>query len=331
MMIEDIFSDSFLAKAKADFNNVKSKPDLDKTKSMYLGSDSGVMKGFSSIPKLSADHRAEYGKNLNSLKSKLEVYYKAARESLDKGTDLPGLDLSLPGLSERSFAHGHKHPTSQVLSQTYDVFRGLGFSIVDSDEIETDWYNFEALNMPKDHPAREMQDTFYVNNGKSNLVPRTHTSGTQIRFMENNKPPFKIIVPGRVFRNEDEDATHIWSFYQIEGLVVGEGISMSDLKGTLLTVVQSLLGPEVDIRFRASYFPYTEPSVELDCKYKGKWLELGGAGMIHPQVLINGGIDPEKYTGFAFGWGAERIANIKYGLTDLRELWRPRFVFLEQF
>ena len=149
--------------------------------------------------------------------------------------------------------------------------------------------------------------------------------------MENNEPPYKIIVPGRVFRNEDEDPTHIWSFYQVEGLVVGEGVSMSDLKGTLLYVVKELLGQDVELRFRASYFPYTEPSVEIDCKYKSKWLELGGAGMVHPQVLRNGGVDPEIYSGFAFGWGAERIANIKYGLNDLRELWRPKFSFLEQF
>ena len=185
--------------------------------------------------------------------------------------------------------------------------------------------------MPKEHPARDMQDTFYIDNGKMNLLPRSHTSGMQVRFMENNKPPYKIIVPGRVFRNEDEDATHAWIFNQVEGLVVGEGVSMSDLKGTLLEVVRGLLGPDVDIRFRASYFPYTEPSVELDCKYKGKWLELGGAGMVHPQVLKNGGVDPDRYTGFAFGWGAERFAVIKYGLNDLRELWRPRFDFLEQF
>jgi phenylalanyl-tRNA synthetase alpha chain len=185
--------------------------------------------------------------------------------------------------------------------------------------------------MPEIHPAREMQDTFYIDKSNKKLLPRTHTSGMQVRFMKQNNPPFKIIVPGKVFRNENEDATHSWTFGQIEGLVVGEGVSVTDLRGTLLEIVKKQLGPETEIRFRASYFPYTEPSMEVDAKFKGKWLELGGAGMVHPQVLINGGIDPEKYSGFAFGWGVERLAVIKYGITDLRELWRPKFDYLEQF
>ena len=226
---------------------------------------------------------------------------------------------------------GHLHPSSLVLKESFKVFEELGFAIVDSPEIETDWFNFEALNMPEIHPAREMQDTFYIKGTGQKLLPRTHTSGMQVRFMKNNKPPFKIIVPGKVFRSENEDATHSWSFNQIEGLVVGEGVSMADLKGTLLQIVKKQLGSDTQIRFRASYFPYTEPSVEVDAKYNGKWLELGGAGMVHPEVLKNGGIDPEKYTGFAFGWGVERIAAIKFGITDLRLLWRPNLDYLEQF
>lgn len=330
-MKHEVNSDGkYLNAALQEFGEVVDKPGLDRVKTTYLGSKSALTEAMRGLGSLPQSKRATQGKLLNDVRSQLEVAYNEAVKRLQNAVRYEPLDMSLPGKTV-PLQYGHMHPTSQVLAQTYQIFTELGFAIVDSEEIETDWYNFEALNMPAEHPAREMQDTFYVDNGKNNLVPRTHTSGTQVRFMEQNTPPFKIIVPGRVFRNEDEDATHIWSFYQIEGLVVGEGVSMADLKGTLLKVVQGLLGPEADIRFRASYFPYTEPSVELDCKYKGKWLELGGAGMVHPQVLRNGGIDPDKYTGFAFGWGAERIANIKFGLTDLRELWRPRLIFLEQF
>jgi phenylalanyl-tRNA synthetase alpha chain len=314
-----------------ELNNAKNEHDLAMIKSKYLGDKSEVVLALRQLPKLDVSKRAEAGKSLNMLKKSIETSIEEAKNNLISAKKYPILDISLPG-TKLAQPYGHMHPASRVLQQTYQIFSDLGFAIVDSNEIESDWYNFEALNMPPEHPAREMQDTFYVkNNGKLDVLPRTHTSGMQVRYMEKNKPPFKIIVPGRVFRNEDEDVTHNWAFHQIEGLVVGEGVSMSQLKGTLLHVVQGILGPEADIRFRASFFPYTEPSVELDCRYKGEWLELGGAGMVSPIVLKNGGIDPEKYQGFAFGWGAERIAAIKYGLDDMRELWRPRFEFLEQF
>jgi len=320
----------YLKVAQKLFENVQNKSELDALKATYLGPKSTITQDLKQLIGVEKDKRASIGKQLNTVKNSLEEYYRMAQSILLDTTDLPPLDMSLPGRS-LDLGFGHIHPTSQVLSQTYQIFTELGFAIVDSDEIETDWYNFEALNMPPEHPARDMQDTFYIDNGKMNLLPRSHTSGMQVRFMEKNTPPFKIIVPGRVFRNEDEDATHAWIFNQVEGLVVGEGVSMADLKGTLLRVVRGLLGEDVEIRFRASYFPYTEPSVELDAFYQGNWLELGGAGMVHPQVLRNGGIDPDKYSGFAFGWGAERFAVVKYGIGDLRELWRPRFVFLEQF
>jgi len=323
-------TDEYLENAKKAFNKAKSKMEIDQAKAKYLGPKSILLQEMKKIPQINQTDRAKAGKLLNIRKSQLTNIYLELTENKKDSKNNNFVDMSIPYLTEE-YSYGHSHPTSMVLAQTFDIFTKLGFEIIDSDEIETDWYNFEALNMPKEHPARDMQDTFYIDNGKMNLLPRSHTSGMQVRFMENNDPPYKIIVPGRVFRNEDEDATHAWIFNQVEGLVVGEGVAMSDLKGTLLEVVRGLLGPDVDIRFRASYFPYTEPSVELDCKYKGKWLELGGAGMVHPQVLKNGGVDPEKYTGFAFGWGAERFAVIKYGLNDLRELWRPRFDFLEQF
>jgi phenylalanyl-tRNA synthetase alpha chain len=210
-------------------------------------------------------------------------------------------------------------------------------------EIETDWYCFEALNIGPGHPARDMQDTFYLEDG---AIPRTHTSTVQIRHMEQHKPPIRIIAPGKVYRNEDEDATHIWSFRQVEGLAVDKDISLSDLKGTLEYMLKGLFGEDTELRLRPNYFPYTEPSVEMDascmicdeqsrykcrtCKGTG-WVELGGAGMVHPQVFRNVGIDPEVYQGFAFGFGLERIAAIKYQLPDLRDLWRPNLKFLEQF
>ena len=328
-------SNKAIAELKKDAARVANTNDLVLLKSKYLGKKSFIASEMAKLSLLQGDDRAKLGKQLNTLKTSVTDIIQATQDRLDKSEadhQYAPFDISSPGmsLSLRSRV-GHLHPSSLVLKESYQIFTELGFAIVDSPEIETDWYNFEALNMPEVHPAREMQDTFYIKDSKQKLLPRTHTSGMQIRFMQANKPPFKIIVPGKVFRNENEDATHSWSFNQIEGLVVGEGVSMSDLKGTLLQIVKRQLGDSTEIRFRASYFPYTEPSVEVDAKYQGKWLELGGAGMVHPEVLMRGGIDPNKYSGFAFGWGVERIAAIKYNISDLRQLWRPKIEFLEQF
>jgi phenylalanyl-tRNA synthetase alpha chain len=328
-------SNKAIAELKKDAAGVANTNDLVLLKSKYLGKKSFIASEMAKLSLLQGDDRAKLGKQLNTLKTSVTDIIQATQDRLDKSEadhQYAPFDISSPGrsLSLRSRV-GHLHPSSLVLKESYQIFTELGFAIVDSAEIETDWYNFEALNMPEVHPAREMQDTFYIKDSKQKLLPRTHTSGMQVRFMQANKPPFKIIVPGKVFRNENEDATHSWSFNQIEGLVVGEGVSMSDLKGTLLQIVKRQLGDSTEIRFRASYFPYTEPSVEVDAKYQGKWLELGGAGMVHPEVLMRGGIDPNKYSGFAFGWGVERIAAIKYNISDLRQLWRPKIEFLEQF
>ncbi|MBI2798340.1 phenylalanine--tRNA ligase subunit alpha [Candidatus Saccharibacteria bacterium] len=322
-----------LESAKLELTRVKDRHGLLQLKSRYLGAKSQVAMGLSQLKGLEAGERAKAGQALNQVKKQLEKLFAAAEQELVTAQDFEPVDITEPGKREYP-GYGHAHPTTSVIAESFRIFTELGFAIVDSPEVDTDWYNFEALNMPPEHPAREMQDTFYSTYQDKNgakWLPRTHTSNMQVRFMEHNKPPFKIIVPGKVFRNENEDATHSWAFIQIEGVVVGEGVSMADLKGTLLRIVRGILGSEAEIRFRPSFFPYTEPSVELDCKYQGKWLELGGAGMIHPQVLRNGGIDPEKYTGFAFGWGYERLAVIKYGLNDLRSLWRPNFRYLEQF
>lgn len=324
--------EDLLIKLKNDLDKANSLLDLEKIRVLYLGKKSFIAQQMKLLSSLENDKKAELGKTLNIAKKNMLLLIEDKTAQLDAIQNYEPIDISRPGKAlYGSTKVGHMHPNNIVLKETYRVFTELGFAIVDSPEIETDWYNFEALNMPEIHPAREMQDTFYIKGTDQKLLPRTHTSGMQVRFMENNKPPFKIIVPGKVFRNENEDATHAWVFNQIEGLVVGEGVSVTDMKGTLLQIVKKQLGPETEIRFRASYFPYTEPSVEVDAKFNGKWLELGGAGMIHPNVLVNGGIDPEKYSGFAFGWGAERLAVIKYGINDLRQLWRPKFEYLEQF
>ena len=327
MKPEEVLANFEIEAAKASSDN-----ELMQIKSKYLGKKSFLATQMQELAKLDKKPRAELGKQLNKLKLDIQSGIEKYLALLEQKQNFEPIDVTRPGMPVSKNAKlGSIHPSSLVLMETIEVFSELGFAIVDSPEIETDWYNFEALNMPEIHPAREMQDTFYIQNTARKLLPRTHTSGMQVRFMEENDPPFKILVPGKVFRSENEDATHSWSFNQIEGLVVGEGVSMADLKGTLLQIVKKQLGEDTKIRFRASYFPYTEPSVEVDARYRGKWLELGGAGMVHPHVLRNGGIDPEKYSGFAFGWGVERIAAIKYGITDLRLLWRPNIGYLEQF
>jgi len=225
---------------------------------------------------------------------------------------------------------GKEHPLSIIINDTVKVFTDLGFEVAMGPELEDIYHNFDALNVPKDHPARDMQDTFYIKpaslsqgGGETEKVLRTHTSSVQIRFMEEfaksgKKPPFAIIAPGKVFRNEATDATHEMQFYQIEGLVVGENINMANLKGVLSAFHKKLLGDDVNLRFRPSFFPFTEPSIEFDLNYKGRWMEIGGAGMVHPSVLEKCGIDPDKYQGFAFGLGFERLMVIKYVIPDIR-------------
>lgn len=311
--------------------SITKQQDLLDVKSDLLGKGSSLQQILKSLSTLSAKDRREVGARANALKNKITALISQQEVSIAGLSDnlLSAVDLSLPLYTQQQVGHGH--PTQLVLDDIYEVFLRLGFAVVDGPEIENDWYNFEVLNMPPDHPARDMQDTFYLEAGvgKTPLVPRTHTSAAQIRYLESNKPPFKIIVPGKVYRNEDEDRTHSWTFYQVEGLVVGETVSMSDLKGTLLHCVQSLLGTDTKLRFRPSFFPYTEPSVEVDIWYQGEWLEVGGAGMVHPHVLARGGVDPEHFNAFAFGFGPDRLALIRYGLVDLRKLWRPNLLMSE--
>lgn len=247
------------------------------------------------------------------------------------------IDVTVPGRRKPS---GRLHPLHQVLNEITAIFTGMGFSVAEGPDIETDYYNFEALNIPADHPARDTQDTFYIND---NIILRTQTSPVQIRVMEQTKPPIRMIAPGRVFRSDAVDATHSPVFHQIEGLVIDRGITMADLKGTLEAVVKGLYGPDAKIRLRPHHFPFTEPSAEVDvscfacggkgcgmCKGEG-WIEILGAGMVHPKVLRVGGIDPEVYSGFAFGLGLERIAMFKYGIDDLRLFFENDLRFLRQF
>ncbi len=323
-------------------------PALEALRVELLGRKGLVTESLKAIGSLPLAERAAAGQVANELRQGIEAalakrLQQLRRQERQRTSETP-LDVSAPGIIP---SLGHRHPVTVLLEDWVDVFWQMGYQVADGPEVETEWYNFEALNIPADHPARDMQDTFYLQEGN---LPRTHTSGIQIRYLESHKDqlPVRIIAPGKVYRNEDEDPRHSWSFYQVEGLVVDKGISLANLKGTLEAMMHGILGPETAIRLRPNYFPYTEPSVEMDatcvacdhgivdgatCRlcYGTGWLELGGAGMIHPQVLRNVGIDPMVYSGFAFGFGPERIATIKYGINDVREFWRPNFKFLEQF
>ncbi|MFA6601339.1 MAG: phenylalanine--tRNA ligase subunit alpha [Candidatus Paceibacterota bacterium] len=254
---------------------------------------------------------------------------------------------------EKSQPVGRLHPITQIIRQIYSIFEEIGFTVADGPELEDEFHNFDALNIPKDHPARDMQDTFWIKNQKLNIkdqklesqgsalldvqndqdrmVLRTHTSSVQIRYLETHKPPVRIIVPGKVFRNEATDATHEAQFFQVEALYVDKNVSMAHLKGTLENMFRKLYGPDVEIRFRPSFFSFTEPSVEVDMRWKGKWLEVGGAGLVHPNVLKAAGVDPAEWQGFAFGFGLDRIAMLKFGIDDIRYIYNGDLRLVNQF
>jgi phenylalanyl-tRNA synthetase alpha chain len=225
---------------------------------------------------------------------------------------------------------GHLHPITHITREIYGIFRELGFQFAEGPELETEFNNFDALNIPKDHPARDMQDTFWIK-GKPGELLRTHTSSVQIRHMKEHKPPYRIVVPGKVFRNEATDATHEAQFFQLEALCVDKDISLADLKGTLEYFFQKLFGDDVEIRFRPSFFPFVEPGVEVDMRWKGKWLEMGGAGLVHPKVLESVGVDPSLWSGFAWGIGIDRLVMLKYGIDDVRYLYNGDLRLINQF
>jgi phenylalanyl-tRNA synthetase alpha chain len=310
----------------------------------YLGKKGELTEVLRGMGGLSAEERPVIGQVANQVRSAIEEIIGAKQEAFQQQETQQRLqaekvDVTLPG---RRLQEGGIHPLSRVVQEIEDIFIGMGYRVAEGPEVETDYYNFEALNLPKNHPARDMQDSFYLTD---DLLMRTQTSPVQIRTMQamNGEVPVKIICPGKVFRRDDDDATHSFQFHQIEGLVIGSNIRMSDLKGTLQQFVQEMFGPNTDIRLRPSFFPFTEPSVEVDvscfkcggdgcrlCKQSG-WLEILGAGMVHPNVLKMGGYDPDKYSGFAFGMGVERIAMLKYGIDDIRHFYNNDMSFVKQF
>jgi phenylalanyl-tRNA synthetase alpha chain len=308
-------------------------------KAKYLGRKGVVTALLRNISSLPQDERPATGRFANEVKQRLEEALGKALQGLEAGLgELQGevLDVTLPG---RLPARGHVHPITQIAQAICDIFQRLGFEIVEGPDVELDYYNFEALNIPRDHPARDMQDTFYISD---NVVLRTHTSPIQVRVMESQSPPVCIIAPGKAYR-VDSDISHTPMFHQVEGLMVQEGISFGDLKGTLTTFVHQMFDEETSLRFRPSFFPFTEPSAEVDilcviCRGKGcrvcsrtGWLEVLGAGMVHPAVFEMIGYDTDRYTGFAFGMGIERIAMLKYGIEDIRKFYENDIRFLEQF
>ncbi|MDB5123317.1 MAG: pheS [Mucilaginibacter sp.] len=310
----------------------------------FLGTKGIIKDLFERFKTVGPEEKRIFGKVLNQFKQLAETRYNELKETFDSGlkTQDLGLDLTLPG---EGFNAGSRHPLSLVRTEIIDIFKRLGFVVAEGPEIEDDWHNFSALNFPEEHPARDMQDTFFIkkNHGKDDIALRTHTSSVQVRMMESGKAPFRAIMPGRVYRNEAISARAHCFFHQVEGLYIDENVSFADLKQTLYHFVQELYGEGTQVRFRPSYFPFTEPSAEMDisctickgagcnmCKYTG-WVEILGCGMVDPNVLENCGIDSKKFTGFAFGMGIERIANLKYVIRDLRLFSENDVRFLKQF
>ena len=310
----------------------------------YLGTKGLVKQIMGEMKNVPNEQKKEFGQILNAFKiaaeEKLEILLAGLGEADDNSASI---DMSLPG---DEITVGTRHPLNLVRNQMVSIFKRLGFAVAEGPEIEDDWHNFGAMNLPADHPARDMQDTFYVQEATEEnayWLLRTHTSSVQARVMETQKPPIRVICPGRVYRNETISARAHCFFHQVEGLYIDENVSFADLKQTLYFFVQEMFGKEVKVRFRPSYFPFTEPSAEMDiscqicagkgcniCKHTG-WVEILGSGMVHPKVLENFGIDPEKYTGFAFGMGVERIAQLKYQVNDLRLYSQNDVRFLQQF
>lgn len=329
------------AKAIAEIEKVNSIKEIGDLKVTFFGKNGEVTALLRGMKDLEADKRAQFGKEVNDLKQELsDIFYK--KEELLKNAEREekmrkeAIDVTLPG---KKIETGSLHPLNLVKNKILDAFCGMGFEVFEGPEIDSDYYCFQALNIPKDHPARDMQDTFYISD---NVLLRPHTSPGQVRTMENKKPPIKILSPGRVYR-ADDDASHSPMFHQIEGLVVDKGVSLCDLKGLLDEFVKIIFDSDTKTRFRPSYFPFTEPSVEVDvtcCKCHGKgcslckgtgWIEILGAGVVNKNVLEMSGIDPEVYSGLAFGLGIERIAMIKYGVPDIRTLFESNVNFLKQF
>lgn len=345
MVAEDLLAklEEIQKKAREAIEQASDMDELEAVRIDYLGKKgalTGLLRGMSGVP---AEMRPAVGQAANRIKEEVEgllesVAGEVLRRERERKLCEESLDVTLPGRPHRV---GHPHPLEETREEIERIFSGLGFQVAEGPEVEYDHYNFELLNIPKDHPARDMQDTFYVSR---EVVLRTHTSPVQLRYMLDNAPqlPVRIIAPGRVYRRDD-DPTHTPMFHQVEGLLVDRKVTMGDLKGVLLLFAREFFGPSTRIRLRPSYFPFTEPSAEVDisctlCRGEGcrtcggsGWLEILGAGMVHPQVLINGGYDPEEVSGFAFGMGIDRVCMLRYGLDDLRLLFQGDHRFIRQF
>jgi len=294
----------------------------------YISKKSVINDLFEDFKKLSIQEKKEFGKTLNDLKTLAKEKLLSLSNTSEKNNgNIKAIDYSLPAEDDTV---GSLHPLRIVRNNIIKIFRDIGFSIEDGPEIEEDWYNFTALNFPENHPAREMQDTFFISKDPD-VVLRTHTSNVQIRLMEKQRPPMRVIIPGRVYRNETVSAKSHCFFHQIEGLYVDKNVSFKDLKDTLYYFAKEMFGSDTKVRFRPSYFPFTEPSAEMDISWKNGWLEILGSGLVDPNVLKNCGIDPKEYSGFAFGMGIERIAMLKYGIDDLRLFSENDKRFLKQF
>jgi len=329
--------EQIVSAARTAISSTSSVADLEQAKARFLGKAGSLTELLKSLGKLPAAERPAAGAAINRAKADVEAILQARRDAIlasELDTRLAGeaIDVTLPG---RARGEGGLHPITRAQERVEALFRTMGFSVADGPEIENDWYNFTALRMFPDHPSRSMQDTFYVA-GTENVL-RTQTSPVQIRYMESHKPPMRIICPGRVYRN-DHDATHSPMFHQVEGLWVDEGISLADLKGTITQFCRAFFErDDIGLRFRPSYFPFVEPGVEIDMAWsrgaggETTYLEIAGAGVVHPDVLRNGGIDPQRYSGFAFGMGLDRLAMLKYGVNDLRLFFENDLKFLAQF
>jgi phenylalanyl-tRNA synthetase alpha chain len=328
--------EQLIAEARAVIGSAPSAPELEQAKARFLGRTGSLTELLKSLGKLPAEDRPKAGAAINEAKAQVEALVIARREAilaaeLDARLAGESVDVTLPG---RRQSAGGLHPISRAQERIETLFASMGFSVADGPEIENDFHNFTALRMFPDHPSRSMQDTFYI--ADSDKVLRTHTSPVQIRYMQSHEPPIRIICPGRVYR-VDHDATHSPMFHQIEGLWIDEGISLADLKGTMTQFFRAFFErDDIAIRFRPSYFPFVEPGVEIDMEWERKggeatYLEIGGAGVVHPDVLRTGRIDPERYSGFAFGMGLDRLAMLKYGVNDLRLFFENDLKFLRQF
>ena len=322
--------EQILPEAQADFAACATITDLEQAKARYLGKSGALTEALKGLGKLSAEERPAAGAAINVVKQAVEEALKTRRDAIllaEQAQQLASeaLDVTLPA---RSNGEGGLHPVSLTLARVEELFRSIGFEVAEGPEIETDFYNFTALNIPDDHPARAMHDTFYVDDKH---VLRTHTSPVQVHYMQDKTPPLKIIAPGRVYR-VDSDATHSPMFHQVEGLWVDEDISFANLKGVVQDFLQRFFErDDLQVRFRPSFFPFTEPSAEMDMSWGDGWLEIGGCGMVHPEVFRHLGIDSEKYRGFAFGLGVERLTMLRYGVNDLRLFFENDLRFLKQF